>query len=91
VVQESVTNMMKQSAATEARLTVTRQAKSVIVRMEDNGRGFDAESPERASDGFGVSGMAERARILGARYAIRSVPGKGTTVLLDIPVTEEHA
>ena len=91
VVQESVTNILKHSAAAEARLTVTREAKSVTVRVEDNGRGFDAESPDRASDGFGVSGMAERARILGARYAIRSAPGKGTAILLEIPVREEQA
>ena len=91
VVQESVTNILKHSAATEARLTVTRGAESVIVRMEDNGRGFDVEAPDRARDGFGVSGMAERARILGARYAIRSTPGKGTTILLDIPLRKEQA
>lgn len=101
IVQESVNNVIKHSRATEARLSIRRHEHGVSLRMQDNGRGFaladraarnaDANgrgaSPGPPPGGFGLIGMAERARILGGTYAIDSQPGRGTTIRLEINST----
>jgi len=87
VVQESVTNILKHSQARDVHLRVARDAHSVVLEIKDNGVGFDpasvtGEDGERR--GFGLAGIAERARIIGGKYAIRSSPGNGTTITIKI-------
>jgi len=58
--------------------------------VQDDGGGFDVSSLGRPADGkpaLGLLGMKERASLLGGRLDIRSRPGEGTTVMLDIPLT----
>jgi signal transduction histidine kinase len=79
--------------AAEALANVLRhaQARGVNVKLQrgrllvaDDGRGFDAAAP--LDEGrFGLYGMRERARMIGAALDIESVPGKGTTVRLTLP------
>ena len=61
--------------------------RALRVEVRDDGRGFD---PTRAAaDGhFGLVGMRERAAAVGARLTIESAPGRGTTVVLVIPVED---
>jgi hypothetical protein len=82
IVQESVNNIVKHAAATEAQVSIRREARGVELIIRDNGQGFipDAAEPR----GFGLSGLAERARILGGKPVIRSAPGQGTTITLNI-------
>jgi ligand-binding sensor domain-containing protein/signal transduction histidine kinase len=83
IVQESVNNIVKHSAATEAAVVIKRQGRVVQVKIEDNGQGFklDAERvSERGERGFGLTGIAERAGMLGGQPIIRSTPGQGTTI-----------
>ena len=86
IVQEAVTNVGKHSAATEAAVVIKRRPGVVSLSIRDNGRGFDparaAADPER---GYGLSGMAERARILGAALVIDSRPGGGTSLTVEVP------
>jgi signal transduction histidine kinase len=56
----------------------------VSLRITDDGAGFH---PGAASAGFGLSGMAERAELVGGRLDVRSGPGRGTTIEARIPVT----
>jgi len=89
IVQESVSNVLKHSLATEAQIQITRETSRVVIRVEDNGMGFNvAQGTGVAPDhnGFGLTGIAERARILGAKHNVRSAPGKGTKVFLEIPL-----
>ena len=81
VVQESLNNIIKHSAAHVARVVIKRAAQSVTVTIHDNGRGFSAGE---VKSGFGLTGIAERARMLGGVHAIDSIVGKGTTVMLTI-------
>jgi signal transduction histidine kinase len=80
IVQESINNIVKHSGATEASVKIERSASSLLVTIGDNGRGFAAE-PATANDsrpaGFGLMGIAERARMLGGKHAIQSTPGAG--------------
>ena len=59
------------------------------MRIEDNGRGFvvgQSNGSEPGQGGFGLLGLVERARILGAQPVIQSAPGEGTTITLEIPI-----
>lgn len=78
--QESVTNAVRHSGAKRIVLTLTYFDDQVHVSIVDDGRGFD---PQGARAGFGVTGMQERARRLGADLQITSWPGRGTQVNLE--------
>jgi signal transduction histidine kinase len=90
IVQESLGNIMKHAQATEVNVRVKRRIENVILTIEDNGRGFtpDERSPLSSQSGFGLTGMAERAKLLGGELKIRSTPGKGTTVMFEIPLRQ---
>ncbi|MGH9840220.1 MAG: ligand-binding sensor domain-containing protein [Blastocatellia bacterium] len=90
IVQESVNNIVEHAEATEAGVTIKRDDRGVTVTIRDNGKGFDAapEADGSVPRGFGLVGMAERARVLGGDYEIHSIPGQGTTVRLTIDLKE---
>jgi two-component system NarL family sensor kinase len=63
-----------------------RQAGLAVLEVIDDGTGFDAAAPARPGPtGFGLSGMRERAELLGGRLDLVTAPGRGTTVRLLIP------
>jgi ligand-binding sensor domain-containing protein/signal transduction histidine kinase len=96
IVQEGLTNIVKHASATEVTVTIKRDARSVRIALEDNGRGFAREAPSaassagRAEGGFGLQGMAERARLFGGEPVVQSVPGQGTTIRLTLDVSESR-
>jgi two-component system sensor histidine kinase NreB len=51
----------------------------------DNGAGFSAETTNNKPMSFGLAGMRERAALMGGSLAVRSAPGKGATIVLDLP------
>jgi signal transduction histidine kinase len=79
IVQESINNIMKHAEATSARVSIARNDSGIEVRIEDDGKGFQTSVERR---GFGLIGIAERAKMLGADFDIQSQPGKGTTMIL---------
>jgi signal transduction histidine kinase len=89
IAQESLNNIRRHADASEAKVLVSFGRKDVRMIIEDDGKGFDA--PEKfvdlvASGKLGLTGMHERARILGGTLRIDSEPGRGTRVLVDAPV-----
>lgn len=94
IVQECLNNIVKHAQATEVRVLLKKQSGIVELTIADNGRGFanaevgmrNAEANHNPlSSGFGLTSIVERARILGCRPQIQSVPGQGTTITLKIP------
>jgi PAS domain S-box-containing protein len=89
IAQEAITNVAKHARARCASVTVTRREGRVILLVEDDGCGFDVaaarRSPRRA-DHLGLVGMEERAALLGGTVRVESAPGKGTTVLAELPL-----
>jgi len=85
IVQESLNNIVKHSRATRARVTVHCGERELEVMINDNGQGFVAQTPGK---GFGLTGMAERVRILGGSYTIHSQPGQGTTITVRLSLPE---
>ncbi|MBC7798424.1 MAG: hypothetical protein H7Z37_16265, partial [Pyrinomonadaceae bacterium] len=88
IVQESVNNIIKHSEATKAKVEILKTENAVSIVISDNGKGFNAE-PASKSSGFGLIGIAERARILGGKYQFQSMPGGGTIVNLEIVLTPQ--
>jgi two-component system sensor histidine kinase UhpB len=86
VVQEALSNTAQHSGATfvafELRIFPSH---GVELRVRDNGVGFDAGAGNAGDDGIGLSGMAERARLVGGELTVTSSPGTGTRVRLYIP------
>jgi signal transduction histidine kinase len=85
--QEAVTNALKHAAATKIRIKLSREARSVSLRIVDNGRGFDQHDVFSSPAGhFGVLGMRERAERLGGSMRLTSSPGEGTAVEVTAPL-----
>jgi signal transduction histidine kinase/ligand-binding sensor domain-containing protein len=87
MVQECLNNIVKHSGASEARVLIERDA---VIRLQvaDNGLGFAVNMLDQKKRGFGLSGLAERARMLGGDYTIQSEPGGGTTVSVTIGIRQ---
>ncbi len=85
ILQETLTNVARHAKATRADVVLQKQRDRLVLRIRDNGRGFDPEDPS-ISKSLGLLGMRERAAILGGRVIISSAPGKGTTVTAWIPL-----
>jgi signal transduction histidine kinase len=91
IIQESVNNIIKHSQATKANVEIWIESGQIHISVSDNGRGFmtDAQVGEAAPQGLGLTGMTERARMLGGAYNVKSAPGQGTTVSIRIPARAE--
>ena len=89
VVQEAITNIARHAQATEAHISLTRKDDRLIVRVEDNGIGFDpALVMEEGQKAWGLRGMEERITLLGGKFYIGSKPGQGTLVLAEVPLEQ---
>ncbi len=87
VAQEALQNVAKHSRATRVNLSLQAADKKIRLRVSDNGAGFSAETAARRPMSYGLAGMRERAELMGGTLGIRSSPGKGTVVMLGLPVS----
>ena len=92
IAQEALTNVVKHAQAKTAQVVLTYADEFVLVRVTDDGQGFDmgaAGSAKRVS--WGLKGMEERTSLLGGMFEIHSRPALGTTVEVSIPYLQEEA
>ncbi|HEX8067570.1 MAG TPA: sensor histidine kinase [Thermoleophilaceae bacterium] len=82
VAQEALSNVAQHADATSVEIDLTAHGRGVELTVRDDGCGFD---PNRGHDSLGLSGMAERARLLGGRLDVASMPGSGTSLTLQVP------
>ena len=90
IAQEAMTNVIKHSQATAAEIALDYGAKNVVLQIKDNGRGFqrkDCPGPEEGH--FGLLGITERAKRLGADVTIQSEPAKGTVITVQVALERE--
>lgn len=85
IIQELVTNIIKYSNATEASVSITRHKDMLSIIVEDNGRGFDIRKTV-TTEGMGLTNIERRVEHLEGSMEIDSTIGKGTTILIDIPL-----
>lgn len=88
IVQEALTNVIKHARATRTDVLLEHRADSLILVIEDNGVGFDPQSPKIGQ--LGMLGMRERAEMMEGSITIESSLGQGTTVMLEIPWPSEY-
>jgi PAS domain S-box-containing protein len=83
IAQEALHNVVKHAAARQVELAVDRRGADVVLRIRDDGKGFDAAL---VPDGhLGLTGMRARADKIGASYVVTSWPGEGTTIEVVVP------
>jgi signal transduction histidine kinase len=82
VVQEALHNCARHSQARSVKVVVEQEPSRILLTVEDDGHGFDA----RRVRGLGLVGMEERVNHLGGSFAVRSQPGTGTKVAVELPL-----
>ncbi len=85
VVQESLTNIARHAHASRVHITMMRDERGLLLNLSDDGCGFDPAAACKR-DSYGLMGMSERARLIGASLNIDSAPGSGTVISISIPV-----
>ena len=82
IATEALNNSLKHAFATQVEILIERMPDRVILKIQDDGRGFQ---PGQAKRGFGLGGMTERAARMGGRIDIQSSPGHGTQITAVAP------
>jgi signal transduction histidine kinase len=92
-VQEAFNNAVRHARASRIEVEVVLAEGMLRCRVEDDGAGFDPATVarQRASGGLGLRGILERVTALGGRLEVRSAPGRGTRLELEIPLEAMHA
>ena len=94
IAQESLTNVARHAQASQVELKLLRRSEQVTLLICDDGRGFALPAASEAMSmhaGLGLTGMRERARLLGGKLEISSSPERGTTIQASIPLEMTRA
>ena len=88
IVQEALTNVTRHSGARNVRIRLTRDVKGLRCLIRDDGVGFDVPAVLSRAErkGLGLAGMRERLNAVGGTLQINSEPGRGTELLVRVPV-----
>lgn len=89
VMQESLTNIARHAEASQVRITISRERSALRVRVADDGCGFDVEQVLNSDNcGLGLLGMQERIELVNGVLDVKSRPGHGTVIEIDLPLSE---
>jgi two-component system, NarL family, sensor kinase len=91
IIQEALTNVLRHAGTDRARVSVSRSADLLVLRISDAGRGFQAQAAlagGEAATGSGLRGMRDRLELFGGRLEIVSALGQGALVSVSIPLLE---
>ncbi|MFZ0186847.1 MAG: GAF domain-containing sensor histidine kinase [Streptosporangiaceae bacterium] len=91
IAQEALQNVVKHAGATKARLRLLTHGDTITLEIEDDGQGFQPETDNTTSTGYGLPGMRERAELLGGTLDVKSYPGQGTLLRLRFPASQEQS
>ena len=81
--QEVLTNAIRHSQASKFDAMLVFETGEIRLEVRDNGLGFD---PAKTNGGFGVQGIKERVNGMGGKFTIQSAEGKGTRILISLPL-----
>jgi PAS domain S-box-containing protein len=91
LIQEGLNNIKKHADAAQVKIRLVASSPNIILRIEDNGKGFDVESRLAKSlkeKRMGLSSMEERVGLLGGTMRIKSEISKGTKIVIEVPYAE---
>jgi PAS domain S-box-containing protein len=86
--QEALTNTLKHAGAETFHLSIIRSYPNIIFVAEDDGVGFDVSKMDHHQHGLGLLSMRERASIAGGKFNLRTAPGSGTRIRIEISIKE---
>lgn len=85
IAQEALNNVAKHANATRVDIELFEEGGNVMMAVTDNGVGFDTKSQSsRELQNWGVPLMQERARAINGEFLLRSVPGQGTQIVVQV-------
>jgi len=85
IVQEGLTNIVRHSGASQARIAFRFKANRLVLRIEDNGCGLNLQ---QVAIGSGLTSMRERIRLLGGSLEVALLPGGGSKLVFRVPIKE---
>ncbi|WP_455360946.1 GAF domain-containing sensor histidine kinase [Streptomyces sp. SYSU K21746] len=85
VSQEALHNALRHSGAGRVEVTLSRRDHGALLRISDDGQGFDPRTVRRAGRHLGLVSMRDRASGVGGSLRVESEPGKGTTIEMEVP------
>jgi len=87
IAQEALNNVAKHARATHVDIVLEQSATACTISIEDNGAGFDSTSysRDRPMSGLGMVTMRERTQAVGGEFAVQTVTGRGTRVVVRVP------
>lgn len=89
LLQECLNNIARHSSARGVIISLKRDDRALRLRVSDNGVGFDVEEALAKKGCFGLAGVRERVALLGGVCEFRSRPGRGATVLVELPISSQ--
>ncbi len=92
VVQEALNNIVKHASAESVTIDIRFKRKTIVISIHDDGTGFNLNGVMSLYDrprGLGLLGMKERVSLVNGVFEIRSNPGQGTTINIEIPLNKE--
>jgi signal transduction histidine kinase len=92
LVRELLFNVVKHADVDEARVILSEDDHDLVIRVEDDGTGFDTSVLRNGNNGtgFGLPSVVERLRLFGGRLTVDSAPGHGTRCTVRVPLTAVH-
>ena len=84
ICQEALTNACQHSKSDRVRVTLLQRKDQIRIEVQDWGVGFDTKNTPK--NRYGLEGIRQRAKLLGGKCSVRSKPGQGTRVVVELPV-----
>ncbi|MET7519610.1 GAF domain-containing sensor histidine kinase [Streptomyces sp. NPDC005480] len=85
VAQEALHNALRHSGAEHVRVTLDKRGPGAVLRVTDDGSGFEPHAVRHAGRHLGLVSMRDRSSGVGGRLTVESEPGKGTTIEMEVP------
>jgi two-component system CheB/CheR fusion protein len=90
IVQESLRNIAKHAGKASVKITLTGGSNQLSMSIRDNGIGFDALSAQ-GKGGLGLVSMRERTRLVHGDFSLETLPGRGVTITIRVPLSSQGA
>lgn len=89
ILREALSNIVRHAQASSISVSLRRLRRTIRIRVHDNGVGFDFTTA--SGTGHGLQNMAARAKKIAGHFDLRSAPGRGTTIIVDVPKEDVYA
>ncbi|KGR76361.1 sensor histidine kinase [Ureibacillus sinduriensis] len=88
IIRESLNNIMKHSRADQVRIKIKSKDGQLYMEVTDNGIGFSTKNVGKQTGKYGLIGLQERVRLVRGKITIESIPGKGTKLIITVPMEQ---